>query len=49
LNPDPWPPGDQIAEKVVGFFITAVTIVVVAVPEGICFLHLHPTLFVQLL
>ena len=30
-----WPDGSTIASDIVGFFITAVTIVVVAVPEGL--------------
>ena len=30
-----WPPGSEIASAIVGFFITSVTIVVVAVPEGL--------------
>jgi len=30
-----WGPGSEIASDIVGFFITAITIVVVAVPEGL--------------
>lgn len=35
VSGDPWPPGDVIADNVIRFIITAITIIVVAVPEGL--------------